>query len=405
MSQTDYSKLFDKFIELVSHNSIDFLEYIDDFKNMRETKQMLIENKEFARTFYQFSNKFFFDNGLYHRLNFQYLEDEELAFMSLFLNEHYQPKNRYLQQYLKYFFENLNCNMSELHTKFFDSEFIKNDYNKIPGIAAGLQKYDLEELKKSTNTTVNTYKPEFNVSDAINKAIKIGSCLQFNVDGFIKNQFLYLLYGLAISDCVNRFRTEGFKTFNDLVNNLINFIQLNLLSKCYDGRLFKDSFNLITFIDSKKEGKVSENYRYQIAKKYIQYDKIYWGNTVLKDDERGLYICTEYKDNELNELWLNFENLFKEKKYTELLNTWFNSQCLTRSTCLIGCMLIMIFTNKEIEFLKDEMPDWKSILQGSYEGTYIEKADIETAVSSKLCLKDVLHILKTYMTSVIERVK
>ena len=59
------------------------------------------------------------------------------------------------------------------------------------------------------------------------------------------------------------------------------------------------------------------------------------------------------------------------------IKMWFDSQLLTRSTCLIGCMLIILKERKYIEFIKDEMPDWKSIGMGTFEGTYITGEDID----------------------------
>ena len=79
--------------------------------------------------------------------------------------------------------------------------------------------------------------------------------------------------------------------------------------------------------------------------------------------------------------------------------TWFDCQLLTRSTCLIGCMLILLKENKKIEFIKDEMPDWKSIGLGTIEGTYILKEGIENLDFDlkDIKVKHVLLLLEEYV--------
>lgn len=387
----NFNTYFEKLNELCELNSFDFIEYYEDFCEMRETKEMLMKNEEFRKTMKKILNKFCLSNGLYYRIDKFNLEEEEKTFLSLITSTRYQPQNRYRQHILKYYFDNLDKQMKDINLESLGSDFCKNYYAGVPGISSG--------LKKETVPQPSLNKSSLNLN--IGDLIKYGEQFQFDVEGFPKNQFLYLLFGLCVYDVIN---TEH-KTFKDLINHIQAFIQLNILSKCFNGLLFsndgeKQPFNLLTFIDIKDGDLTKPNKRYQVAKKYITKDKPK-GMTKLKDDERGLYILTEYTTSQIKRLWDELEQLYLNKDYDGLINKWFDSQCLTRSTCLIGCILISVLKNKIIKFKTDEMPDWKSILTGDYLGTFDEITDIPKAEDFKnLTLNDVLFIFKFYTSMI-----
>lgn len=387
----NFNTYFEKLNELCELNSFDFIEYYEDFCEMRETKEMLMKNEDFRKTMKKILNKFCLSNGLYYRIDKFNLEEEEKTFLSLITSTRYQPQNRYRQHILKYYFDNLDKQMKDINLESLGSDFCKNYYAGVPGISSGLKKETVPQ------PCLNKSSLNLNIGDLI----KYGEQFQFDVDGFPKNQFLYLLFGLCVYDVIN---TEH-KTFKDLINHIQAFIQLNILSKCFNGLLFSNDgeqqpFNLLTFIDIKDNDQIKPNKRYQIAKKYIS-DKKPKGMTKLKDDDRGLYILTEYTTSQIKRLWDELEQLYLNKDYDGLINKWFDSQCLTRSTCLIGCILISVLKNKIIKFKTDEMPDWKSILTGDYLGTFDEITDIPKAEEFKnLTLNDVLFIFKFYTSMI-----
>ena len=83
----------------------------------------------------------------------------------------------------------------------------------------------------------------------------------------------------------------------------------------------------------------------------------------------------------------------------ELIIKWFDGQLLTRSTCLIGCLLIVLKEQKTIEFIKDEMPDWKAIGEQTIKETYLVKNKIDVDIPHPKILNDVLDVLSSYIVS------
>lgn len=392
-----FNTYFEKLNELCELNDVDFIEYYEDFCEMRETKDMLMKNEEFRKTIKKILNRFSLSNGLFYRIDKNNLDDEEKTFLSLITSTRYQPQNRFRQHILKYYFENLDKPMTEINLENLGYEFVKNYYSGKPGLSSGLKKESVPQ------PNLKPCSLNLNMGDLI----KYGEQFQFNVNGFPKNQFLYLLFGMCVYDVIN---TEH-KTFKQLVSHIQGFLQLNILSKCFNGLLFADAedpFNLMTYIDI-KDGESSlnpaaattrPNKRYQVAKKYISDNKPK-GLTKLKDDDHGLYILTEYNKTQLKRLWDELEQLYLNKDYNSLINKWFDSQCLTRSTCLVGCILISVLKNKIIKFKVDEMPDWKSILTGDFSETYEEVEDLPKAEDFKpLTLNDVLFVFKIYTSMV-----
>ena len=59
--------------------------------------------------------------------------------------------------------------------------------------------------------------------------------------------------------------------------------------------------------------------------------------TEIKNDEKGIFFLTHNYD--IDQIIKHSDELIKEKKYDELLYYIFNSQFLSRSTCLFGYYL------------------------------------------------------------------
>lgn len=397
--------------KLVSENSVDTMEFIDDLKEFRLFNEM-IKNKDVKKLYDSLTSNFYISNGLFNRIDLKALNDEQKTFLSLITLQDYTPTNRFRQHILKYYYDNINEPIENLNLKYIKKAFPKNYYSGVPGISADLEKLKIEQPKIKELQHFENY---------IQLFIKLGESMQFDVQGFPKNQLLYLIFGICIASTFNKVRdfasSEGdnkigdFKTFKELINYIISIIQINLLNKVFlseDVEGAEDSWSLVTFLDFKEKDKLKHNFRYQCAKKYInEVGSVCNARncfTKLIDDDKGTYLSTTYKIKDLKTLWDKFEELYKNKQFDELIVLWFDSQILTRSTCLIGCMLISVLNGKLIKFKHNEMPDWKSIIVGNFKDTYEEIEDLkkiipETIKDLKLC--DILNCLRCYINLVI----
>lgn len=416
------------------YNKKSSMEYFDSCKQTREY-QMIPEVRKIVNTYF---SSFCFNNGLWNRIIkeqlVEYLNDTQQTFLFTILKLKNKPKDRYNQHIMNYYFKNMNVKMNDfkgletidIPTKS-KQAFIMAYYNQSPALFEKIKEikdFDLPQNKEILNDEISLA-----LIKNIPKFIKLGKCLQFNVKGFVKNQLLYLLYGLALYFTINKYENNYLNVdykFKDLINTLKSFVQFNLDTKCFNvldvekekSKSDKENYyNLITFlILGTKDGEKQYNYRYTCAEKYFDLrdsDSVsYNGNITeykrFKDDgpnaEATSYktaITTEYKTkDDVISKWEELEEEFKANGISDkLIKMWFDSQLLTRSTCLIGCMLIVLKENKYIEFIKDEMPDWKAIGMGTIEGTYNVKDDLETLdVDLKdIKVKHVLLLLEEYV--------
>lgn len=418
------------FIEHCINNSPETMEYYDDITITREYNSP--EMEEFRNLVNEHFNKFCFNNGLFQkkRLRFEDLKGQEEAFMSLIGVINKIPKNRYLQHILKYYFGKRNSKIEDVKLEDIrvNDKWIMDDYySDVPPIYAKIPKIiNKEDFIRAVS--VNPGKVE-EILKYLKEIILIGSSIQFNVDGFPRNEMLYLLYGLAIVSALNKldsadtvhFRktesdlVENSKTFKDLVNYLKSFIQLNLTSKCFnpiaeEKETVNDNYyNLITYLKT-KDGRF--NYRYTCAAKYfdMKIPHSIAGNTKMVNSEDGSeYLLTVYKTKEeMEKVWNELEEEFSKSKISnELIKKWFDSQLLTRSTCLVGCMLIVmkeLKNGKRVVFKKDEMPDWCSIAGLDFTTTYsVEDLKMkidDLKIIKDLTLSDVLDTLKIYVLNI-----
>ena len=404
------------------YNKTDVMEYFDSCKQTREY-QMSQDIRKLINSLFA---SFCFNNGLWNRIIheglLEFLNDTQQTFLFTILKLKNIPKDRYNQHIMKYYLDNKEILMKDfkgleaidIKTKS-KQAFVMAYYNESPALFEKIKEIkEMPDVKEMLNDEFS-----INLVKNIPQFIKLGKCLQFNVKGFVKNQMLYLLYGLALYFV----KDIKFNTFYDLITTLKAFVQFNLDTKCFnvldvEKEDNKDNYyNLITFlILGTKGGEKQYNYRYKPAEKYFdlrESDTVsYNGNVTeykkIKDDapnaEATSYktaIVTEYKTKtDVVEKWEMLENEFKTNGLNDnLIKMWFDSQLLTRSTCLIGCMLIVLKENKYIEFIKDEMPDWKAIGKGTIEGTYevednIENIDINL---NEIKIKHVLLVLEEYV--------
>ena len=418
------------FAKKAMYNKTSTMEYFDSCKQTREY-QMVPEVRKIINTYFA---TFCFNNGLWNRIFkeqlLEYLNDIQQTFLFTVLKLKNIPKDRYNQHIQEYYFKNLETKISDfgglekidIPTKSITS-FIMAYYNQSPAIFEKIK--EVKEMPIPDKKEIMDDELSVNLIKEIPKFIKLGQCLQFNVKGFVKNQLLYLLYGLALYYVMENLKFCQYPTFESLIKDLKTFVQFNIDTKCYDvlsvekvDNSKKDNYyNLITFLILGTKGNEKQyNYRYKCAEKYFDLrdsDSIsYNGNITeykkFKDDgpnaEATSYktaITTEYttKDDVL-EKWEELEAEYTTNGISDkLIVKWFDSQLLTRSTCLIGCMLILLKENKKIEFIKDEMPDWKSIGLGTIEGTYILNEGIENLdfELKDIKVKHVLLLLEEYV--------
>lgn len=418
------------FAQKAMYNKTSTMEYFDSCKQTREY-QMIPEVRKIVNTYFA---SFCFNNGLWNRIFkeqlIEYLNDTQQTFLFTILKLKNIPKDRYNQHIQEYYFNNLETKISDfgglekidIPTKS-KTSFIMAYYNQSPAIFEKIK--EVKEMPIPDKKEIMDDELSVNLIKEIPKFIKLGQCLQFNVKGFVKNQLLYLLYGLALYYVVEKMKSKEYTTFESLVKDLKTFVQFNIDTKCYDvlsvekvDNSKKDNYyNLITFLILGTKGNEKQyNYRYKCAEKYFDLrdsDSMSYNCNIteykkFKDDgpnaEATSYktaITTEYTTKEdVLEKWEELEAEYTTNGITDkLIIKWFDSQLLTRSTCLIGCMLILLKENKKIEFIKDEMPDWKSIGLGTIEGTYsvgdaLENLDVEL---KDIKVKHVLLLLEEYV--------
>lgn len=400
------------FVEHCINNSTETMEYYDDIIITREYNTP--EMEEFRKVVNTNFNKFCFNNGLFqkNRLRFEDLEPAQKTFLTLIglINE--APKNRYYQHILKYYFDKLDCKIEDVKLEDMGIKFMDNYYQDVPPIYVKLPKLDWKEIKAKIVKKEQSERLK-NILNHIKEIMIIGSSIQFNVDGFPKNEMLYLLYGLAMCSALGK----DFKSFRDLIDYLKSFIQLYLPTKCFnpiaeEKENVKDNYyNLITYLKT-KDG--NYNYRYKCAEKYFTDAlKKFRENKLtqyVKGEEQDSYLLTVYKTKEdMEKVWDKLEEEYKTEGLSDdLIAMWFDGQLLTRSTCLIGCMLIIMGRariGERVIFKKDEMPDWCSISGQCFTTTFETKEiplDFKIIANwfEGLTLKDVLDILKIYVLNV-----
>lgn len=387
MDKFDLNKLVEDFVKHCMYNKKSTMEYYDEIKEMRENTI-----PQFRQVVDEQFNRFCLNNGLWNRLDFGEFDksnnDEAKALIKLWTlgNTNYKFKNRYLNGLVDWLLDkNINVEMRDLPTLDEWTMLNKKDeevkvghlfYSKIPPLYLKLKDIQKDKYSITPSDKLVKYFTTF---------VKIGKSIQFNVKGFQMNETLWLLVGMAIVYV----KLNHQNTFKELIKLLRVFIQLNITSICLESDASKE-YNLITFLktggDNSDEG---YNYRYKCAEKYFEnYKKI--GQTDYKIENGKSYILTEYTNHEeYLSKWNELESMYKDKGLTkELIVKWFDSQLLTRSTCLVGCILIVLMENKTIEFIKDEMPDWKAIGLGTIDGTYVVKEALNAILKNMDIPKD-----------------
>lgn len=416
MSNININDLVEDFAKHVMYNKIDTMEYMDEIIQMREYQLILPFKKVVNELFFSFC----INNGLWNRvkdyISGSNIQDEDKALLMLWTKNIFSfkdIKNRYYQGILKWYFDRLDKPIEDL---LFDDIVISDKKGKEINIAHNLYSKTPAIFMKLIKSDYLSFASKLNVSNPlvryISKYIEIGKSIQFNIKGFPMNETLYLLCGMAILHALDYSKSKH--TFKQLINLLRSYIQLNIKSLCLlpndesKNENEKEYYNLITYLKLDKD---KYNYRYKCAEKYFNSKMDEKENSLSNTkycfgtnpgDEGKTFILTKYSTpEEYNKVWDELEEIYSNssRKITdELIIKWFDGQLLTRSTCLIGCLLIVLKEHKTIEFIKDEMPDWKAIGEHTIKETYLTKNEISDIPHPKI-LNDVLDILSYYIIS------
>lgn len=423
----DINAMTEDFIKMCCNNDPETINYYYEIREFRAYSQV----KDFRKVIDENFNNFCFNNSLIHKINFGLLNDNQLLFyriLSYAFDNSFKslPSSMSYRLILEYYMKHLNDDISSLSLEDLKS-VCGYWYDNIPSRYL-VKQGKIKEVKEIGSKSP---KPNFDLIKHTLDFLKIGNSLLFNVDGFAKNQIVLLLYGMAVYYAWVKLKNKEFKSFKQLVNYLKSFIQINTYSKCLDVLDYKelkedkkqsfldpqgdkekegDFYNLITYLKFKTDDKGENyNYRYKCAEKYFKDKSRKTSGTLNKTVYEELptgesYIKTVYENiDEVKKVWNDLEEEFKNKGLSnKLITMWFDGQLLTRSTCLIGCMLIMLKEGKFIEFKKDEMPDWKAIAVGNYEGTYETKEEFKDLKINENDLKlvDVLYMLYNFMNNI-----
>ena len=401
------SNFVEDFVKHCIYNKTDTMEYYDEIQETREYASVPELRKVIDNNFQDFS----INNGLWNRVDINKFmsSDENKMLWALWNIEALQPKNKYRQHILKYYFSHLDDPVKNIKMEDIKSFNPSDYYSKIPPT--------FKDIPSETINFTFKYKPgDLELIPYTTEFINIGKSIQFNVDGFTQNQTLYLLIGMCIVD-VLKTGINNYKSFKELIEHIKSYVQLNLKSICLDTVLLPEKedntqpfYNLVTYL--RFEDKLNEkqyNYRYTCAEKYFENKQSSMGLKHTKyvvEPSGKSYIMTEYKTKEdVLKIWNDLEDEYKKFGLSDkLIEMWFDGQLLTRSTCLIGCILIILSNKSTITFIKDEMPDWKSISGGEISTTFKvnDKIDVEKIkVKSPFKLSQVLCTIKNYINNII----
>ena len=402
------SNFVEDFVKHCMFNNTDTMEYYEEIQETREYGAVPEIRKIIDNNF----NDFCFNNGLWNRINPAELKDDEnIMLWDLWNLETLNVKNRYRSKILNYYFSHLKDKISDI--KFEDiKDFNVNDYyGRVPAIYK-----DIEKSKVVMPDLVKLQPQDLELIPYTSEFINIGKSIQFNIEGFPQNQTLYLLIGMCIVDILKK-GINNFKEFKELINHIKSYVQLNLKSICFNTCDLEKSnsspsdkfYNLVTYLTFEEDKLVSKhNFNYRYAPAYKYFENYVYGSKhtkYVKEDNGKSYIITEYATKEeVEKIWEKLEEEFKLFGLSDkLIEMWFDGQLLTRSTCLIGCILIILSHSSKIEFLKDEMPDWKSISNGDFTTTYkvLDKIDVDKIkVNNEFTLIQVLLCIKNYISNI-----
>lgn len=380
------------------NNSVSFINEFNEFRKTRNFASLQQLSKDLFDELIKTYNQFILSNGLFIKSLFKFTFNEHQSFCFNILCRNPQKYQNHWYTYISnYIFGKYNEDIKEIELE--DLKFIQSYYNE--SLSRKVKKYIGDVPKITLNETPNLDPKMFDL------LIKIGENIKYDVKGFFDNELLYLLCGLCIVDGINRMRHKCFDSFYSLFKFVKSYLQLWQFNKIFEFK-FGDSHNLVTHIKSKG------NYvkRYKPCEKYfVDYTDVNTVKTKYKVDkiQDSIYIETKLTKQEINDIWVTLETLFKDenRKEIDLYYFYVTSQLLTRSTCLSALIILNILWykryNKFIKIKKNEQLDWFAIsvdLNKFKEdfNKYTDEVTFEEVPKiDKMKVSDVLNYTHTYI--------
>jgi len=294
-------------------------------------------SKEILKQIKLLFNNYAFEQGKYNLLYLDELEKNKLN-QVLILNK--KPSldplfNKFLNQYKKTDIKILNLNML-INRRYFNYR-----YNSLPSFVVNDKDIILKDYELINGTIINqTIK---------NECDEIGESFYMTNSGFSRNPIFKRLCGiLYLYLSTNK---NNFISFNDILNVIISYEFLQYSRTIHRNDLISKEGGLITYITFKSEGKNLEsstsqeklNYRYQQSIEWLRNpskDRLEY--TKINDDEKGLYISTNWDMKGYEELLKTF--IYKD--YEKMLYLCFNLQYLTRGTCYYSILIYCVMTGQ-----------------------------------------------------------
>lgn len=376
------------------NNSNNFLYEFDEFLNGRNFETLKITNPNLYENLIKVYNQYILGNGIFMKKYMRFTLSEHQSFCFNILTRNPQKyKNHWYTYISNYIFSKYDEDISSI--KLEDLKYITDYYSD--GLSRKVKKFITEPptVDRELNNKVK-YMLEL---------IQLGECIQYNVKGFYNNEVLYLLCGMAINEGIKR----EFNTFYSLFEFVKSYLQLWQFNKVFDSAAFdRENHNLVTHI------KCNGSYvkRYRKCLKYFE-NKPYNKSTaktkfIINEPEDKIYIETKYNSTELNEIWENLEQLYKDNNYIDLYYIYVTSQLLTRSSCLSALIILNILyykSNKKFIKVKDNHQlDWYAIsvdideFRDTYQNytTEVELKEIDVNITK---VRDVLNYIHYYIGS------
>ena len=292
---------------------LDLIEYIHTRKN-EETNNLL--------------NKYLFYSGLYSLIDIKNLKDTNKINEMLIFNSQSTTDKHFNEIFNS--IKHLVLNSYEFNDEIYENAKNNNFNFKF------LEKYYTPLKLTSSKINTNVLPDDFIYDDEFGNAF----ILPYNFDNEIFKKSFYCLcgynYELSFENCLKVFL--NFEKLFYSKNVSINSSESNLITFIY----FKhnDGYipNLRYTLDlPQKEPNLIKSLRNTSNVKNIGY------NTTIEDDERGIYFKTcDYDYDKIKE---HANKLIEQKQYIELLIYLFDSQFLSRSTCLFGYYIYFKYTH------------------------------------------------------------
>ena len=319
MLNNEIFKLFLNYLTVIHKKEIifDLIDYIHKKKD-DETNMIL--------------NRFLFYEGCYALVDVKKINDNKMINEMLIFNnqpttdEHFNEVFNEIKNYILVSYSYNDEIYENAKNNEFDFKFLKQFYNK-PNL--------MLSIKNSSKLSENLiYDPVFGES----------FILPYNYDNEIFKKSFYALcsyqYDLSFENCLKVFLNYEKLFYSKIVT--INS---------------QDS-NLVTYIYFNNNDGYIPNLRYTIDLPKMPPDDLikikhndYPGfKTSIEKDDKGIYFKTINYD--YNEIKNYCDKLIKNENYEELIYYIFNSQFLSRSTCLFGYYIYFKFTKKIPDTIK-----------------------------------------------------